>query len=189
MLPPKFAALVAELQSISPMPDDDALVELPQKEHPLDKLYNIIFVLKQEEYSLELIPPLLQVFGIGEGMEVFQHVVSVIEKYSNMEEAYPLIQEATRSENAGTRKWCCLLLGRRRNKVDEPFLTARLKDDVAQVRQKALVGILMIAQRYDMRHLIPMVEPLLQDEDWEVQTTAIDTLEMLKMSGQGNEDR
>lgn len=191
MLSPRFTVLIGELQVISPMPDDETLLKLSQENHPLDKLYHILGVLEREikeQYPIEIIPSLLDVFGVGEGMEVFQYIMTLIEKYPNPEEMYPLIQQGTSSAHPGTRKWSCLLLGRRRDKRDEPFFTARLQDKFAVVRQYALVGILMLAQRHDMRHLIPVVEPLLQDEDSEVRNTAIDALDMLRRSEQEHEE-
>lgn len=191
MLTPKLAALIAELQSISPMPDDDTLNHLPDENDPLEKLQNILITLKQEtqlQYPLELISPLLEVFGVGTGNGVFWSILTLIEKYPNREEIYPLIQQATKSANAGTRVWCCRLLGRRRTKEDEPFLTARLRDQVAEVRQSAIAGILMIAQRHHMAHLVPIVEPFLHDTDREVRDTATDTLEMLRRSDSENEN-
>lgn len=53
---------------------------------------------------------------------LFPHLVHFIEVCPNEEESYPLIQQATKSANAGKRKWSCLLLGRRRKQEDEPFL-------------------------------------------------------------------
>jgi hypothetical protein len=183
MISSKVATLVVELQSISPMPDDDTLNHLPDENDPLEKLQNILSTLKQEtqvQYPLDLILPLLEVFGVGTGNGVFWSILTLIEQYPNLEEVYPLIQQATKSANAGTRVWSCRLLGRRRQEEDELFFIARLQDEVAEVRQSALTGILMLAQRYDMTHLIPVVESLLQDENWEVQDVAEDTLEILR---------
>jgi hypothetical protein len=166
MLSARCAALVAELQAMSPMPDDEILDRLPAEGHPLEKLDTILTLLKQEtqaEYPFELISPLLQVFGVGDGNGVYWSLLHFIEKYPHREEIYPVIQQATRSANAGTRMWSCRLLGRRRQKEDEPFFLARLQDEEASVRQEALVGISMLAQRYDMKQLLSRVEPLLQD--------------------------
>jgi HEAT repeat protein len=82
--------------------------------------------------------------------------------------------------------WSCRLLGRRRQKEDEPFFLARLQDEEASVRQNALVGMSMLAQRYDMKQLLPVVEPLLQDEDKKVRIAAIGALEALGTSAKAD---
>ena len=73
MLSTQCAALVAELQSLAPMPTDEILDRLPLENHPLEKLDRILTLLEQEtqvEYPFELIVPLLEVFGVGEGYEM-----------------------------------------------------------------------------------------------------------------------
>lgn len=182
MLTPEFREAQAELQAIAPLPDDDILNTLPVKNHPVDRLYDVLTLLRKGPYSLDLLLLLLNVFGTGEGMEVFQHVVAVIENYPDLTEAYPLIQKATESANAGTRKWCCVLLGRRRKKEDIPYLVARLQDEIAPVRQAAVRGLLMMGQRWDLSALVPEVKLLLHDEDYAVQRTVEDALEVLEAS-------
>jgi hypothetical protein len=74
MLSPRCAALVAELQAMSPMPDDETLHQLPTENHLLDKLDTILTLLRQEtltEYPFELISSLLEVFGVGDGNGVY----------------------------------------------------------------------------------------------------------------------
>src|SRR5260370_34248867 len=119
MLSPKLAALVAELQSVSPMPDDETLNAWPGDEvNPLETFGKAIDELKHEtqvDYPLELVPHLLEVFGPDTGNGGFWDIVTLVERYPNRQEIYPLIQRATKSSNPGTRAWCCYLLGRRRN--------------------------------------------------------------------------
>ena len=91
MLSPKLRQLVAELQSLSPMPDDDTMNSLPLENHPLEKLDTILIVLKQEtqkHYPIGLIPPLLGVFGVGTGNGVFESVLTLIAKYPHLEDIY-----------------------------------------------------------------------------------------------------
>lgn len=185
MLSPKLQFLIAELQSLSPMPDDDTLNSLPLENHPLEKLDSIVTELKQEtqqNYPIELIPPLLEVFGVDTGNGVFWRVLNLIETYPHMEEVYPLVQQATISASPGTRAWSCYLLGRRRAREDEPIFVARFQDTVASARDQALRGMVMVSQRSTMRHLLPIVEPLLHDEVEEVCQSAACAIEMLKMS-------
>ncbi len=191
MLSPKLTALVARLQGISPMPDDDTLNEWPDEDvSPLETYDEIMTELEQEtqvEYPFELVPYLLEVFGIDEGNGGFWRLLHLIEDYPNKHELYPFVQKATGSSNPGTRKWSCFLLARRQEKEDEPFFLARLQDEVAQVRYEALVGIIRLSQRYNMTHLIPIIEPLLQDEDYEVSDAAHDALKALKASADNDE--
>ena len=183
MFSAKYTALVAELQTISPMPDDEILDRLPSEDHPLDKLETILMALQQEtqeEYPIELISPLLQVFGVGEGNGVYWSIVHLLERYPKEEELYPIVQQTTRNANAGTRMWSCLLLGRRRDKEDEPFFIERLQDEVVEVRRSALGGIIMLAQRHNLKHLIPVISSLLQGKERRVRTDVADVLKMLE---------
>ena len=185
MLSPTLRQLVAELQLLSPMPDDDVLNDLPLENHPLEKLDIIVTELKQEtqqNYPIELIPALLGVFGVDTGNGVFWRVLTLIETYPHMEEVYPLVQHATISASPGTRAWSCYLLGRRRAREDEPVFVARLQDTVADVRESALRGIEMLSQRAVMQHLLPAVKPLLHDEVEKVRQSAACAVEMLRMS-------
>jgi hypothetical protein len=189
MLSPHMETLLKELQALSPMPDDDTLIDLPipREDHPLEKLGQVFDQLKEEaqtSYPLVVVSALLEVFGIGDGMEFYPHIAHFIEAYPHPAESYPLIQQATKSANAGTRRWACYLLGRRRQQEDEPFLVACVHDEVAAVRRAALVGLIQLSQCYPMDHLVPLVEPLTRDEDWGVQRTAQRAVEMLRASSE-----
>jgi hypothetical protein len=191
MLSPRMETLLKEVQALSPMPDDETLIDLPvpREDHPLEKLGQVFDQLKEEvqtSYPLEVVSALLEVFGVGDGMEFYPHIAHLIEAYPHPAESYPLIQHATTSANPGTRRWACYLLGRRRQREDEAFLVARIHDEVAAVREAALVGLIQLSQRYPMDHLVSLVEPLTRDEDWGVQITARDAVEMLKASSEKN---
>lgn len=143
MLTPHLSQLITALQALTPMPDDDTLNDLPVEDNPMDILDNILIALKQETqeaYPLEIIPPLLEVFGTGTGNGIFWSILHLIEAYPDSQEIYPLIQHATHSTNPGTREWCCLLLGRRRNQEDESFLVERLQDPLPWLDNMRLKG-------------------------------------------------
>jgi hypothetical protein len=191
VLMPQIARLVRELQTISPMPDDETLINMsvPREEDPIEKLGQVFDQLKEEvqtSYPLEVVSALLEVFGVGDGGEFYPHLAHLIEAYPHPAESYPLIQHATKSANAGTRQWACYLLGRRRQREDEAWLVARVHDEVAEVRKAALVGLMQLSQRYPMDHLVPLIEPLTRDEDWGVQRTAQHVVEILKASSEEN---
>jgi HEAT repeat protein len=166
----RLSALVAELQVISPMPGDEELEALSEEgSRRLDKYVELVEEIRQETktvFPLEVISVLLSSFGTGDGFEAYWSTLHLIESFPDKHSLYFLIQKASSSPNPGTRKWCCLLLGRRRNIEDLPFLLDRLKDDIPAVRTEALLfGIGMLAQVYPVPQAIPLVNELLNDED------------------------
>lgn len=185
MLLPKFASLVTELQSISPMPDDDTLSRLPEENHPLERLDALLAELEgitRSDFPLELISVLLNVYGIDDGYGVFQSISGLIESYPHLEEAYLLIRQGTENPHPGTRKWCCDLLSKRREKEDEPFLVARFQDENAAVRVEALNGILRLSQCYPMTHLISLIKSYIGDPDKKVASMAYCVWQSLQSS-------
>lgn len=103
---------------------------------------------------------------------MYWSVLHGIERFPQEQEAYALIQQATESPNPGTRKWCCLLLGRRRNLDDLPFFLKRLQDDISEVRYQSLQGISMLLQDYSFPQVLPEVIPLLHDKDERIREIA-----------------
>jgi hypothetical protein len=189
MLSSRMETLLQELQALSPMPDDETLIDMPvpREDHPLEKLGQVFDQLKEEvqtSYPLEVVSALLEVFGVGDGGEFYPHIAHLIEAYPHPAESYPLIQHATTSANPGTRMWACYLLGRRRQREDEALLVARLHDEVAEVRREALYGLIQLSQRHPMDHLVPLIEPLTRDENWDVQRTAEHAMEILRASSE-----
>lgn len=119
---------------------------------------------------------------LGDGWEVYWSTLHLLEAYPDENTLYHLIQQASGSSHPGTRKWCCLLLGRRRSLEDVPLLLERLRDAIPAVRQQALSGIGMIAQRYPLPQAIPVVRELLSDEDKAIQKYAAKILAQLDAS-------
>ncbi len=181
----RLSVLLAELQAISPMPSDEELVALPEEgSHRLDKYIELLEAIRQEtkaEFPPEVVSVLLSSFGVGDGYEVYWTTVHLIESFPDEHLLYAFIQQATKSPNPGTRKWCCLLLGRRRSIDDLPFLLDRLKDEVPAVRTAALLyGIALLAQVYPLPQAIPVVAELLNDKQESIREYAREVMATLR---------
>ncbi len=167
------------------MPSDEELVALPAEgSRRLDKYVELLEAIRQEtkaEFPPEVVSVLLSSFGVGDGYEVYWTTVHLIESFPDEHLFYAFIQQATKSPNPGTRKWCCLLLGRRRSIDDLPFLLDRLKDEVPAVRTTALLyGIALLAQVYPLPQAIPVVAELLNDDQESVREYAREVMATLR---------
>ncbi len=177
--------LLAQLQAISPMPSDEELMALSEEgSRRLNKYIELLKAIKQEtrlKFPIEVVLTLLLSFGIGDGYEIYWTTVHLIESFPEKHALYALVQQASRSPNPGTRKWCCLLLGRRRRIEDLPLLLERLEDAVPAVRIAALLyGIAALAQVYSLREAIPVVAKLLNDEQDSIRENAREVLVVLE---------
>lgn len=184
----QLSGLLAELQAISPMPNDEELEEqLEEGAHRLDTYAQLIKAIRQEvqiTFPSEVISILLNSFGLGDGGEVYWSTVHLLETYPDNKELYHFIQQACHSPYPGTRKWCCLLLGRRRSLEDVPFFLERLRDEVSAVRQEALLyGIGSLGETYALPQAIPAVTELLQDPEQAIQNAAHEVLTQLQAVG------
>ncbi len=181
----QLSVLLAELQAISPLPSDAELVALAEEgSRRLDKYVELLEAIRQEtktKFPPKVVSVLLASFGVGDGYEVYWTTVHLIESFPDEHILYTFIQQATTSPNPGTRKWCCLLLGRRRSIHDLPFLLERLKDEVPAVRTAALLyGIALLAQVYPLPQAIPVVAELLDDEQASVREHAREIMATLR---------
>jgi HEAT repeat protein len=181
----RLSVLLAALQAISPMPSDEELVALPAEgSRRLDTYVELLEAIRQEtkaEFPPEVVTVLVSSFGVGDGYEVYWTTVHLIESFPDEYVLYASIQQATKSPNPGTRKWCCFLLGRRRSIDDLPFLLERLKDEVPAVRTAALLdGIALLAQVYPLPQAIPVVAELLNDDQESVREHAQEVMATLR---------
>ncbi len=184
----RLADLLIALQAISPMPSDEELEEqLEEGAHRLETYAQLIEAIRQKvqtTFPAETIPLLLDSFGVGDGGEVYWSTLHLIETYPDEQTLYRLIQQACRSPHAGTRKWCCLLLGRRRSLEDVPYFLERLRDASPAVRQEALLyGIGSLARVHALPQAIPAVRELLHDENKALQKYAREILAQLQAAG------
>lgn len=183
----RLSDLLTALQAISPMPSDEELEEqLEEGAHRLDTYAQLIQAIRQEvqtTFPAHAIPLLLNSFGIGDGGEVYWSTLHLLETYPDENILYRFIQQASNGPHPGTRKWCCLLLGRRRSLEDVPFLLERLRDAIPAVRKEALLsGIGSLASVYVLPQAIPAVRELLHDEDKVIQKYAGEILAQLEAS-------
>jgi hypothetical protein len=183
----KLVNLLTELHALSPMPSDEELAAMSGSHGSmLDRYVEITEQIAEEvslNHPLDVITPLLASFGIGEGFGAYWSVLHCIESFPQTDRVYTLIQQASSSTNPGTRKWSCLLMGRRRDENDVPFLLERLKDAIPVVRCYALMGIEMIAQSHVLPSVIPAVSKSLRDEDKDVRIAAEEALAVLQDNG------
>ena len=166
------------------MPSDEELLALSEEgSRRLDKYVELLEAIRQEtkaEFPPEVVSVLLSSFGVGDGYEVYWTTVHLIESFPDEHALNAFIQQASKSPNPGTRKWCCLLLGRGRSIEDLPFLLARLKDEVPAVRTAALLyGIALLAQVYPLPQAIPTVAELLNDEEESIREYAREVMATL----------
>jgi HEAT repeat protein len=181
----RLSVLLAKLEAMSPLPSDEELGALPEEgSRRLDDYVELLKAIKQEtqaEFPLKTVSVLLLSFGVGDGYGAYWTTVHLIESFPDTSSLYTFIQQASKSPNPGTRKWCCLLLGRRRSIDDLPFLLERLKDEVPAVRLAALsYGISMLAQVYPLPQAIPVVTELLNDEEEAVRKCAQELMTTLR---------
>jgi hypothetical protein len=178
---PSLPALLQKLQTISPMPTDEELEQNPhvgvKRLNDYQETIEQIARVDAEQFDEETVRILVSSFGLGDGFGVYWATLHVLEKIYQKPFYFSLIQQETKNPNPGTRKWCCLLLGRRRNKEDLPFLLDLLKDDVPEVRVSALLwGIDYIVEASPLPQAIPSVEALLDDPDEQIRKYARQTL-------------
>jgi hypothetical protein len=177
--------LLQELQIISPMPTDEELEQNPQvgmeKLQRYQEIIDNIAHAEIEQFNEETVRILASSFGLGDGFGMYWATVHVLEKMQKKSFFYPIIQQQTKSPNPGTRKWCCLLLGRRRNKEDLPFILDLLKGEFSEVRVSALLwGLDYMAEALSLPQAIPSVEALLYDPKEDVKKYARETLARLQ---------
>jgi hypothetical protein len=114
-------------------------------------------------FDARAIRALVHAFELGDGFESYWTTVHVIERFCDMEELYAVIHGAISEGAPGVRKWCCILLGRRCNPRDLPFLLARFGDAEERIVVEALSAIRILAQKHPVPTALPYVKPLLTD--------------------------
>jgi hypothetical protein len=112
----------------------------------------------------EVVTILADSFGLGEGMGIYWGTVHLIE-WRLPSVAYPVLQDKAKYGGEGSRYWCCLLLGRRRNPDDLRLLLSLLRDESPDVRRQTLHALVMLAQETPLQHALPSIQPLLDDTD------------------------
>jgi len=133
---------IAALEELSPMPSDEALENDTER---IDRYAAILqaFEDMDGQHDCRIVAALINSFGPGDGFEMYWSTVHLIEA-AQCAETYRLIERSLVTGASGVRKWCCLLLGRKRNPANLDLLIARLEDPDAVVVYEALRAILKI---------------------------------------------
>lgn len=141
--------LISALSAISPMPDDedeDALTE-----SVLDDYHKIVSKLGELKDPKSIVP-LIDSFGYGDGFGVYWTTLHTLEKFG-YELLNPLLIDAIRKGEKGSRMWAAYMLGvsRCREAIDD--LISLLKDDNELVRAKSALALGMIGDRWAIPYL------------------------------------
>lgn len=165
-----IASLLNALALLSPMPDDRTLLN---DETGLADRYDALIeqldqALRDTGLSLgeeaEVIAILADSFGLGEGMGIYWGALHLIEQRPPFV-VFPVLRSRALHGSAGTRYWCCLLLGRQRNPDDLPLLLTLLGDETPAVRRQALHALEMLGQTTSLQSALPQIQRLLHDVD------------------------
>jgi hypothetical protein len=175
---------IAALEELSPMPSDEALENEPKRlERYADVLHDLKVVREAEgQLDCRIVAALINSFGSGDGFEVYWSTVHLIEA-AQCVETYHLIERSIAIGSSGVRKWCCLLLGRKRNPVDLSLMIARLEDADAVVVHEALGAIRKIGYNYPVPEAIASVAALTAHPNPEIVSAAQETLTAIDKQG------
>lgn len=174
----ELRAHLRALSKMSPMPDDDVLEGAPEQ---IDQYASLLEAIQQEigsHFDPVVVEALVGSFGVGDGFEVYWSTVHLIEKFRNVS-TYAVLRKEAIDGPAGVRKWCCLMLGRRRDPEDLPILLSCLHDSEPRVVHEALRAIRMIAQVHRIPEAIPQVQGLVDNPNASLATAAQDALKAL----------
>ncbi len=167
------------LRAISPMPSDEVLETDTELVDRYDELLRAIKAESDDASAPEVVRTLVYSFGLGDGFGTYWTNLHLIEKLAN-DETYRLIQQAAVEGPPGVRKWSCLLLGRRQDPGDVPFLISCLHDPEVEVLVQALRSLKMIARTHHIPEAIPYVKESLLHPQGKVSEAAAETLEALE---------
>jgi len=184
--------LIAELQSVSPMPDDNSpIFDTEEGSQLLEKYASIIRSIgneidassesnsEQSEIILPLLQALILSFGLGTGEGVFWGTLHLIEKIKATKRD-DLLYEGLFSEIAGVRDWCCIILSRQRNYHNLPLFVEKLHDQEIEVKITALESIKMLAKVYSLTLLIPLLAQYVNEKNVRVKKAAISAQEAIR---------
>lgn len=172
-------AILDALKQMSPMPDDHVLEHDSELIDRYSRLIARLETAAGDQAEPGLIERLVNSFGLGDGFEVYWSTVHLIERYRSPT-TYSVIQRGALSGAPGVRKWCCLLLGRRREPEDLEMLLACLVADEPQVVCEALQAIEMIGQRHQIKEAAARVQTLIGDPRPGVSNAAAEALQTLR---------
>jgi hypothetical protein len=129
----------------------------------------------QQPLDCRLVAAVIAAFGPGDGFEAYWSAVHLIES-AHCAETEHLIRQGLTSDSVGTRKWCSLLVGRKRDPADVPLLLARLADPETVVVAAGLHALHMIACDHPIPEAATSVSALTVHPDPQIARTAQETL-------------
>jgi hypothetical protein len=168
---------IVALEELSPMPSDEALENDPER---IDRYADILHDLKKPRETegrldCRIVEALINSFGPGDGFEVYWSTVHLIEA-AQCVETYHLIELSLASGAPGVRKWCCFLLGRKRDPANLGLLIERLHDSDVVVVHEALGAIRKIGCDHPVSEAAPFVAGLTTHPNAEIVSAAQETL-------------
>lgn len=178
MRPSHVEHYLEALVTLSPMPSDEVLETDPER---VDRYAGVLQAIEDERartpepLDCRIVASLIASFGPGDGFETYWSTVHLIES-AQCAETDRLIRLGLATGSVGARKWCCLLLGRKRDPADLQLLIARLADAEALVVVEALWAIRRIACDHPIPEASGVVSALTTHSDPKVARTAHETL-------------
>lgn len=153
----RIAELLAQLEAISPLPEDDLITE-----EDLERYGTITDELAQYK-DRRVIQPLIQSFGYGLGYEAYGVVVRQLETY-NPNLVFPYLVDAVQHGQRGSRMWAARMLGRQGHQQALPYLRSLLRDPEEFVRVEAVHAL----SRLDDQASLPALERMQHDPSADV---------------------
>jgi hypothetical protein len=175
---------VEALRALSPMPSDEALETDPER---IDHYASVLQAIEDERAGTQgpldcrIVAALIASFGPGDGFETYWSTVHLIES-AQCAETERLTRLGLATGSVGTRKWCCLLVGRKRDPADLQLLLARLADPETLVVAEALWAIRMIACEHPIPDATAHVSALTTHPDPQITHAAHETLLLIRQS-------
>ena len=172
-----LVALVAHLERISPMPDDDSPELTPDRLREYEEVIRQIeqAVTQSNEWDPALLAPLLASFGYGDAFGLYWATLHLLEDFPP-DVLRPALRQALMSGQPGTRRWATYMLGVQRDRRDVPVVVKALQDEADEVRYYALMALRMIGDP----SALPAMESLLQDPMASVRKAAQKYVEELR---------
>ncbi len=141
----KMSELIARLEALTPMPDDDSPELTASRLAEYEAVIGQIEAVARQTHPLDprLIEPLIASFGYGDAFGLYWATLHLLEEFPS-ELLRPALCAALQTGKPGARMWCAYMLGVQRNRHDVPVLVRALHDPMSEVRYYALMALAMI---------------------------------------------
>jgi len=136
--------LIAKLNQIAPVPDDDDPDLTPALVHEycrvVDELYTIFTAEQVTAEDVWIIEPLLNSFSCGTVYGCAWSVKHILGRFSP-EILQPFLRKHCKEGNRGARAWSAYMLGLLQDQDDVPLLIEMLQDSDYKVRREVLQAL------------------------------------------------